>query len=190
MAKIDLPTPDELRQLVRYEPETGKLFWLPRPEHLFSATRNTQSQNAKIWNTRYAGTEAFCYPNTHGYLFGAIRTHSSRAKIYAHRAAWAITYGEWPNVIDHINGNPADNRIINLRSVSQSLNSRNQRLRSTNTSGHCGVYFYKSRNKWTAQVMVDGKSKSLGYFSDKEDAIAARDLEQKRLGFTTRHGSC
>jgi hypothetical protein len=189
MAKIDLPTPDELRQLVHYEPENGKLFWRERPDHMFKSGKNTPTRSAKIWNTRYAGKEAFSYPNTHGHLFGAIRTGRGRAKIYAHRAAWAYVYGEWPEIIDHINGDPSDNRIANLRSVTQALNGRNQRLRATNTSGHCGVYFYKSRKMWTAQIMVDGKSKSLGYFQNKQDAVDARLSAQKDMGFTDRHGS-
>lgn len=189
MDKSILPSPDELRQLVRYEPDTGFIFWLPRPDSMFSDGANTASQSAKIWNTRYAGKEAFCYPNTHGHLFGSIRRNGGRCKIYAHRAAWALTHGEWPICIDHINGDPSDNRISNLRAVSQKVNSRNQKLRNTNTSGHCGVYYYKARNKWTAQMVIDGKCKSMGYFQTKDEAIAARLRAQEGHGFTDRHGS-
>lgn len=75
--------------------------------------------------------------------------------------------------IDHINGNPLDNRRSNLRFVSASDNSRNQKDRSSNTSGFKGVHFDKTRNKWMA-FLGTKPFKNLGRFDTYEEAVAAR----------------
>lgn len=189
MAKNQLPTPEELRQLIAYDPDTGRLSWRCRPPSAFKQDgANGPERAAAIWNSRYCGTPALNWANTHGHLCGDLRRASGRVKLYAHRVAWAITHGEWPDTIDHINGNPADNRIANLRSVSQRENSRNQRKRSTNISGITGVRFYKGRKKWIASITVDGVERHLGYFTDVADAVAVRREAEASAGFSARHG--
>lgn len=82
--------------------------------------------------------------------------------------------------VDHINQNTLDNRLCNLRVVSNSTNLRNGRLRDNNKSGTKGVIWDKSRNKWMAFIRVDYKHIYLGRFQFKEDAIKARrDAESK-----------
>jgi hypothetical protein len=94
--------------------------------------------------------------------------------VQAHRAAWAIVYGELPSGhLDHINRIRDDNRIVNLRMASRSLNRINSGLRSNNTSGFRGVFWYKTRNKWAAGIKVNGRRTHLGYFDSKVDAAVA-----------------
>lgn len=77
-------------------------------------------------------------------------------------------------VIDHINHNRLDNRKSNLRICTQHQNSMNQGIRNDNTSGITGVHFDKSRDKWAAQIMYNGRQINLGRFNTKEEAIQAR----------------
>lgn len=77
-------------------------------------------------------------------------------------------------VVDHINHNPLDNRLSNLRVCTQSENMCNTVNRSDNTSGYKGVYWDKSRGLWMASIQVKNKSKHLGRFPDINDAIEAR----------------
>lgn len=96
-------------------------------------------------------------------------------KIEEHQLIWFIANGYWANEIDHKNGVKDDNRICNLRSVTHVENlQNNRRARSHSRSGHLGVYWIKSRQKWDAQIKVNGKAIHLGEFVNIEDAISAR----------------
>lgn len=188
MADESIPSPEELRQLIDYDPETGRLLWRERHSSMFKDMHNGAERSAKIWNSRYAGKDALAWANTNGHLCGDLKRPSGRVKIYAHRAAWAIHYGVWPSVIDHINGDPADNRIDNLRSTTQHENAKNQKKRSTNSSGITGVRFYAPRGKWTASITHNRKNHHLGYFKTAEEAAQARSAAEARFGFSDRHG--
>ena len=85
--------------------------------------------------------------------------------------------------VDHINHIRTDNRKCNLRVVDRSLNQRNLPLSKRNTSGVVGVWFNKDANKWVAEIRLNYKKISLGYFINKEDAIKARkEAEEKYFG--------
>lgn len=100
----------------------------------------------------------------------------------AHRLAWFYVHGTWPtHMIDHINGNRADNRISNLRSATARQNTLNGPLRSTNTSGFKGVSWASRRKKWTARITSDYRVYILGYFDTKEEAHAAYSEAAKDL---------
>ena len=103
----------------------------------------------------------------HGYVVGDKDGH----KIKLHRF---ITNPSDNRVIDHINRNKADCRKINLRECDQFENNRNKGLISTNTSGVTGVYWHKKTCKWRATIGLNNKIISLGYFSNKQEAIEAR----------------
>lgn len=144
-------TQDRLKQLLDYVPDTGVFMW---------RVSNRRKKPGAI-----AGTQC---PK------GYVRI-SVDAKIYAaHRLAWLHMYGVWPrNEIDHINRVRNDNRIENLREADRSLNCHNSRLRVDNVSGHRGVGWHKRLQKWRARISVAGRMHELGYFLDKESAIAA-----------------
>lgn len=86
----------------------------------------------------------------------------------------------WP-LVDHINGDGLDNRRGNLRPATDAGNRRNARLRTDNTSGFKGVYWYKSREKWRAKIYVDGQGKCLGYHATPEEAARAYDAAAREL---------
>ena len=107
-----------------------------------------------------------------------------------HRLVWLWHHGELAS-IDHIDGDKTNNRIENLRAVSQEYNARNARMRKDNTSGHSGITWCKVSYKWKVLVQLNGKRTGLGYYLTLEGAIAARDtfyLEHPELGYTKRHG--
>lgn len=171
MATEDLLPAHVLRQLLRYEPETGKLFWL---------ARSGDTRGERYFNTRYSGKEALT-GGCKGYRVGSI----GNAAVKAHRVAWAIYYGEWPQgFIDHINGDRADNRITNLRVVDHAGNGRNRRPGANNRSGVLGVGWNKRHKKWRASIRHNGELIYLGAFEAKEDAVAARLEAEKRYGFS------
>jgi hypothetical protein len=168
-------------KLLRYEPETGKLFWRWRPAEMFTRRRCWLT-----WNTRYADREAFTSTNVQGYRQGRI----APMMLKAHRVAWLLTYGEWPETgIDHVDGNRLNNRIENLRLAPQRVNAKNAKLSRSNTSGCTGVNWIQRERKWRAHAKVDGHDIHLGYFSNFDDAVAARREANMLYGFTERHGT-
>lgn len=184
MAK-DLPKPELLRKLLRYEPDTGKLFWLHRTPDMFDDGAHLASVRCAMWNSRYAGKEALSTINKGGYRHGTVLGQT----IFSHRVVWAIHYGQWPKSdIDHVNGNRLDNCIDNLRVVSRRENMRNAKRPVTNTSGVVGVFWNRSRKKWGAHISDNNGSMLLGEFANKSDAIAARKDAEKRLGYHENHG--
>ena len=91
----------------------------------------------------------------------------------AHRLSWLYVYGKFPiNMIDHINGIRADNRIENLRDVTCAINNQNRRNCTNNkkTTKTLGVTYIKSRNKFEAQLKLNGKKIYLGRFNTLEEA--------------------
>lgn len=180
MAKRPLPSPELLRQLLRYEPETGKLFWRERPVEMFPAERHW-----KMWNTRFSGKEAFTASNTKGYLLG----HIFGRLLLSHRVIWAMVTGAWPtDKIDHEDHDSSNNRWNNLREASQLENLRNQSLRPSNKSGVTGVHWNKRDKKWEARIRVSGQQIFLGYFDDISLAAAARAAANVKYGFHENHG--
>lgn len=172
-----LPSQDVLLRLLRYEAETGKLFWRDRPPEMFSREKDWVG-----WQTRYAGCEAFTTPSK-GYWQGSL----CKKTVAAHRVAWKMATGEEPWMLDHINGNRADNRLINLRVASPLDNARNAARYRCNESGIAGVRWHSTRRKWQAYIR-SGSLQHLGYFSTLEDAAAARKAAEARLEFHPNSG--
>jgi len=184
MAKKALPTPEQLRQLLRYEPETGKLFWMHRDVRWFLDGSTTY---ARRWNTRYAGKTAMgSKVNKYGHLGGPI----FNATRHAHRVIWAMVHNEWPKEdIDHIDGDPANNRIANLRSVSRAENTRNRSVSSRSISGVMGVWAARHNSSiWYASIHAKGRSKFLGSYGCITAAMLARKVAEQQFGFHKNHG--
>lgn len=106
---------------------------------------------------------------------------------YVNSATWGKLHRYITNCpknmcIDHINHNTLDNRKENLRICTIIENNRNKK---NNESGHVGVHWDKTKNRWTAQIMINYKSIFLGRYKDINDAIKARkQAEIKYFGYT------
>lgn len=164
-----LPSQERLLELLEYNPHTGELFWRHRPG------------GGKIdqWNATYAGTQAFT-KFQRGYYSGTL----DKSTYKAHRIIYKMVHGEDPDLIDHINGDMSDNRIGNLRSVSQKEQSRNQPLHKSSASGVTGVSWCKTRKTWRATICRT----IIGEYSTKEAAVEARRKAEKDWGFHPNHG--
>ena len=120
---------------------------------------------------------------------GYYKTNLSRECVYTtvriHKLVLE-TFGTRPMttrqlVVDHINQNPLDNRLCNLRWATLSENGMNTKLWSTNTSGTKGVQFIPSRNRYLALIQWNGTKHNLGYFKTLQEAIDARKAAEQRL---------
>ena len=110
-----------------------------------------------------------------GYLSVSIGSCSLKL----HRAIFLMHHGFLPKYIDHIDGNPLNNKIENLREANRQQNMYNSKLRKNNTSGIKNVFWIKNLNKWHVKFIVNGKSKCFGCYSDISEASAVAN--QKRL---------
>ena len=108
----------------------------------------------------------------------------------AHRIVWEMFNGPISDGvgIDHINHDRSDNRIENLRLVSQADNTRNRSLPNTNTSGEIGIHWNKRLSKWHVQINVNGKRKFIGVYGEMESAKKARDEAKAAFGYHSNHG--
>lgn len=110
-------------------------------------------------------------------------------QVYIHRVIYLMIHGELPYHVDHIDGNPSNNRIENLRSATKAQNAWNCKLHNSNSSGVRGVYWNKLRNKWYASVEVNKKKIHLGVFKELDEAKRVVE-EARRLyyGEYVNHG--
>jgi hypothetical protein len=148
-----LLTQDRLKELLEYNPETGKFVRL--------ISRTSSPKGAVIGSL-----------HSQGYLTVWIDGLHHKC----HRLAWLYVHGRWPvAMIDHINGIKSDNGIANLREATASQNLQNRATAYSNnkSSGILGVYWHEQAGKWQAKITLDGKSKSLGLYHEKEQARAA-----------------
>lgn len=152
--------PSILCRLLRYEPDTGRIFWRARDVGLFAdiGMPCTQRQ-CDGWNSKYAERETGLCRNGAGYRYFAL----DRGRAAVHRVAIAISTGVWPkDHVDHIDGDPSNNRLANLRPATRHQNLRNQKPQTGTTSRFKGVYFHKRSGKWLAQVQSGDLKKYLG----------------------------
>ena len=147
-----LPSPQRLHELLRYESQTGKMYW---------------KQAVARWIT--PGDEAGTYVRC------AVDVTIDTVTYRAHRIIWFLMTGQDPGpfLIDHIDGNPHNNKLENLRAASSHQNQCNQKKRKDNTSGLKGVTWDKNRDKWAAAIHVNKKRIALGRYDSKEKAYAA-----------------
>jgi hypothetical protein len=180
-----LPSARLLRRLIEYNPQTGEMWWKERPVWMFRDNGQGRKRAAAVWSSRYAGTRALNSVHIAGYLEGRI----FKKACLAHRVIWTLVRGEWPpKCIDHINGDRADNRIKNLRTVSRGENQKNMRQSVRNTSGITGVRFDKPTSKWRAVIRASGRQTHLGLFDTKAEAARARAAAEVKYGYHPNHG--
>lgn len=167
-----------LHNILYYNRKSGKLFWKPRTTEMFIDGKQSATKNCAIWNGKYAGKEAFTAKNGRGYFHGNILGFT----VVAHRVAWAMEYGAWPEVnVDHIDGDKANNKISNLRHATQSENQMNRPKPSQNSSGVKGVYWCSRDNRWIAKLALNRRSLHIGSFIDLDDAHQAIKSARKRF---------
>lgn len=161
MAKADLSA-ERLREVLEYNSETGEFFW-------------------KIKKLRSQVGDKAGGLNAAGYIQIVVDGFN----YYGHRLAWLYTHGRWPSgMMDHMNGNRADNRIANLREVSGRVNCENRRAPQSNkiNGSSLGVSRTQSKtNPWFASIRVNGETVHLGRHPTEEAASAAYLAAKRRL---------
>jgi hypothetical protein len=175
-----LPPQGVLNELLRFDEDTGLLYHKERPREMFS-----REKDWKTWNTAWAGKVAGT--KTLGYI--QINTCGSLYR--AHRVIWVMVYGEIPEdaEIDHINGIRDDNRLVNLRLASKSVNMHNLLGISTNTSGYKNIEWVEKHKGWVVGIGDNGVSYHFGYYSDLEEAKrVARYARAALCGRYANHG--
>lgn len=146
-------TAEQARAVVDYDPETG----------VFRDKLSGEIRGNSGW------------PYVHVRLYGRV--------FLAHRLAWLMTYGYWPKVVDHRDGNPRNNALNNLRECTHAQNRVNAPAQKHSKSKVRGVHWHSGAKKYRVQIQKDGKSYHGGFFADLEEASrAAADLSRRVHG--------
>jgi hypothetical protein len=178
------PSIEALKQAIDYDPETGNFTWKERSAADFKDLILTAERQAQSWNERNVGKPALTAGKA-TYAQGKILGY----KELAHRLAFALHFGRWPiGEIDHINGDPRDNRIENLRDVPPLINKRNKKLNSRNRSGTQGVIWDAKAGSWIVTIGARDKRRYLGSFKSLDEAVSARKKAEAELGYHANHG--
>jgi hypothetical protein len=145
----DKLTQDRLKELLRYDSNTGIFIWL-------------KSSNGRIKVGDIAGTI-----NNNYYC----RIMIDNKRYYAHKLVWLYVYGELPDlIVDHINGNRNDNRVANLRLAARSQNNMNSKKRTNNLKG---TSYHKRDKVWHSEIRFENNRLYLGTFETQEAAHEA-----------------
>lgn len=144
---------DYIKEQLRYDADTGLFWWNYAKVH-----RNLDKPVGSNHNQ--------------GYKLVCIRFNGKKNYYLLHRLAWFMFYGVWPeDQIDHTNGIRSDNRIVNLREVSNGQNQQNSISKKGSSSQYKGICWYKPYEKW----MVRLPNKFLGYFNCEIEAAKVYD---------------
>ena len=148
-------TKKDLCKILQYAPKEGAFYWLIDHKH----------PKARI-GLRAGRINAL----------GRLQIGIHGKQVFVHKLVWLFETGKWPTkMIDHINGNPQDNRFENLRLSDHRLNGQNQKAhRPKNKSTQLlGTSWHKRQKKYIASIKVNGKKKHIGYFDTATEAHAA-----------------
>jgi hypothetical protein len=151
-------TQERLRELLSYDASTGVFTWVKPPTPVVKAGMVAGA----LQKTKY------------------LRFMIDGRQYFAHRLAWLYVHGSFPaNQIDHMDGDKTNNRIENLRDVSATLNEQNKiAARVDSKSRLIGASPY--RNRWRAQIRINGAIKYLGLFDTAEKAHQAYLAEKEK----------
>jgi hypothetical protein len=163
-------TQERLKELLHYDSESGVFTWV---------NTNPYARNIK------PGDRAGCLDVSKGYICIKVDGH----KYKAHRLAFLYMTGSWPTEhVDHIDHIRSNNAWANLRESSLAENSRNRSMNSNNTSGYQGVSWHSTRKRWTTQIWIGGKQRTIGYFTDLGEAAEAYRIAAETAGYHDNHG--
>ena len=154
-----------LKTHLHYSPDSGEFTWIaPNPHARRIRVGDRAGRSLK---SRY------------------IQIGISGKYYLAHRLAFLYMTGKFPHkTVDHINGDPSDNRWKNLREVTNQDNSRNSAKSLRNTSGVIGVTWNAGVNKWIANIC----GKHIGCYADYQEAVDARKAAETTHNFHLNHG--
>lgn len=170
LRKHPLPSIEWLRDNLRYDRDTGELWWI------------------KPRNNRPVG-RAGCLDGTYSrWVISVASGLKGGMNLRRSRVAFALMGGRWPDIVDHINGNTLDDRWENLREVTARENSLNAKRSRKNTSGVRGVSWEKALDKWRSKIHVGVRQIHLGVYDDFFEAVCARKSAELKYSFHENHG--
>lgn len=163
-------TQSVLKEFLHYDESTGEFRWIKK------ASDKTEVGSVAGWLRSEKGYRQIGFMGT---------------TFYAHRLAWMYVHGDFPkSQIDHANGIKDDNRLVNLRCATSTLNLANIGPKRDNTSGAKNVHWCNSKSRWIAKIKVEGDTKHLGSFKDFDAAtVAAKDGRILAFGEFANHGA-
>jgi len=169
---------NNIHKFVEYNPETGKLYWLPRERKYFKDLLCFNRHNNQLAFKEIKS-------NCKGYIYFSLFDHN----FLGHRVAWKIHHNEEPpEVIDHIDGDGINNKIVNLRDGTGGVNERNAKMNSNNKTGVNGVNWDKKKEKYKVTIANRGKNIHLGMYNCLAECVIARKVAEKILGYSENHG--
>lgn len=164
MKKIIPPAIEVLLLVFAYDPDTGRLTWRRRPREHFTSDRGWRQRNG------LAG-KAAGWITDRGAIQVIFKLGDVKHRHYAHRIAWAIHYGSWPEAeIDHRDGDEGNNRISNLREATRGQNMQNL-ARQKGKTRLLGAY--PNGGGFCSRIKVGGVDHYLGQFATEREANAA-----------------
>jgi len=159
-----------IKEMFDYDGKEGVLYWKQRDRKWFN-----HDKYHYIWNKRFAGKQAGHIMPSRKY--GVINVLNHRYEY--HQVVWAWVNGKWPeNNIDHIDGDPSNNRVENLRDVTQFQNLKNIN-KNKGLTPFVGVY--KAGNRYISRIRNNYERIYLGSFDTAEEAHAAYCVKAKEL---------
>lgn len=177
-------SPDFIRPFLRYEVATGALFWLPRVAGTPYGEWEVTEITAKIFNKKCAGKRAERWNRQN---YGRVRLF--KVDFQASRIAWALSCGVWPALqLDHIDGDPQNNRLENLREVTHRENCMNRKTRIDCPTSYTGIRPNRNRRGWDVRIGVKGREIFIGRYDEFDEAVKARLKAEQEHGFHPNHG--
>ena len=160
-------TKEYLRKHYDYDATTGTFYLREDPDNRYK--------------DQYVGL-----PAGSQHLRGYLHIYINEKPYKAHRLVWVYFFGDWPEVVDHLNGRVWDNRLENLRATDQTTNNRNAKTRHDNISGISGLHYRPSTAAWVVQIGTDHGRKTLYQGKDFFEACCRRKAAEIRHRYTGR----
>jgi len=164
-------TLEQLKEKLVYDPETGVFT--------YARTERTAKKGEKAGGIQIHPRSGYSY----------LRMNIDGSGYVASHLAWLWEYGKFPeHQLDHIDGNPLNNKISNLREATPLINSKNKSLDKRAKFGIHGVSLFKRTKKWKVGIGNNGTFEHLGYFDDFFEACCARKSAENKYGYHWNHG--